>query len=197
MNSDRVWTPQNTGMLAGIFVASGWIAAGITLLNLAGRVVMSLGGFVASGGPYAIAHPAPGWIPMVPAAIVSSAFMALFSVWLANRTGGFSLLPFLWCGLFVTLGIQFAVFGLHPPATAKGGIAWGWLLCAAFFIPMGLAPAVLRKWLGDPTAIAPDASRVRPARESAAYRTAYSVCVIAGAAAGMAAGFAIFRAVAG
>jgi hypothetical protein len=66
MNDLRIWNPRNILLLTGIAICSAWITAGITLLNLAGRVVMSLGGFVASGGPYAITHPESTYILIGP-----------------------------------------------------------------------------------------------------------------------------------
>ena len=42
----------------------------LTLLYQGMRAIMYLGGFVASGGPYAIAHPAPGWVWIVPVSII-------------------------------------------------------------------------------------------------------------------------------
>jgi hypothetical protein len=196
MNDNPVWTLGNVLLLACIFIASAWIGAGITLLNLAGRVVMSLGGFVASGGPYAIAHPAPGWIWIVPVAIVSTAFVAVFSVWLSHKTGGFSLLIWLWCGLFVSLGIQFAIFGLKPPTQSGVQIVWGWVLCAALFIPMGIAPLIGARWLGNPMAVSNPSSGSRPAEISPVYKAAYTICVVAGAAAGIVGSFLLFRALA-
>jgi hypothetical protein len=197
MNGISVWTRGNILLLAGIAIVSAWIAAGITLLNLAGRVVMSLGGFVASGGPYAIEHPAPGWIGVVPLAVVSTAFVAVFSVWLSNRAGGFSLLIWLWTGLFTSLGVQFAIFGFHPPAGAGVKIAWGWVICAVVFLPMGLLPVLGAIGMGNPAAGSTASSGSRPAETSPAYKAAYTACVIAGAAAGIAGGMLLFRGMAG
>ncbi|MBN2200328.1 hypothetical protein JW777_00070 [bacterium] len=197
MNTDTVWTRSHILLLVCVAVASAWIAAGITLLNLAGRVVMSMGGFVASGGPYAIAHPAPGWIGIVPIALVSTAFMAVFSVWLSHKTGGFSLLTWLWAGLFVSLGVQFAIFGLKPPAQSGVRIVWAWILCAAFFLPMGIAPLIGARWLGNPTAVSNRSSGSLPAETSPAFKTAYAVCVLSGAAAGIAGGKFLFQCIAG
>lgn len=195
MIGNPVWSRSNILLLAGMGVCSAWIAGAITLLNLTGRVVMSMGGFVASGGPYAIAHPAHGWMAIVPLAIVSAGFAAVFSVWLSRKTGGFGLLTWLWAGLFVSLGVQFAIFGLKPPAQSGVKIVWGWIVCAALFIPMGIAPLIGARFLGNPVAISPSLHANRPALLSPVYRKVYAACVILGAAAGIAGAFLLFRAV--
>jgi hypothetical protein len=197
MPENRVWSTRNILLLAGIAICSAWIAAGITLLNLAGRVVMSLGGFVASGGPYAIAHPAPAWIPIVPLAIVSTAFVAVFSVWVSDRAGGFGLILWLWCGLFTSLGVQFALFGFHPPAGAGVKVVWGWVICAVFFLPMGLLPLLGAAGMGNPVDVSSKSSGFRPAKEDRAYRIAYAMAVVIGAAAGIAGALLLFRSLAG
>ena len=110
----------------------------ITVLNLACRFVMSMGGFVAAGGPYEIAQPAPGWILAVPASILLGFLFGGISMLLSKRLGGFGLIPLIWVGLFLSLGYQFADMGLNPPG--GGGAAWGWIVCAVLFFLMGLAP---------------------------------------------------------
>ncbi len=116
-----------------------WVAACLTILFLGMRGVMRLGGFVASGGPYPIAHPAPGWVWIVPVAVVTG-LAAVFAGIFANPRGGWvSLLPLAWPALFVSLGWNFLEFGFRPPS-GGGGVAWGWLVCGFLFIPMGLLP---------------------------------------------------------
>ena len=46
------------------------VAFAISLLYQAMRPIMRLGGFVASGGPYAIEHPAPSWVWIMPVSIL-------------------------------------------------------------------------------------------------------------------------------
>ena len=63
----------------------------MTLLSQAMRGVMDLGGFVASGGPYEIAHPAPGWIWVFPVSILAGlVFLLLYSIF-AKKIGGIKL----------------------------------------------------------------------------------------------------------
>lgn len=197
VNDAPIWTRRSIGWLIGITLAAAGLAAAVTLLNLAGRAVMELGGFVASGGPYEIAHPAPGWILLVPASILLGFACGGLSVLLSVRTGGFSLLPLVWSALFVSLGVQFAIMGFNPPQT--DGWAWGWIVCAVVFIPMGLMPlpALLRRrplflsMLGSPYDRTP-----RP-YQYPSYKLAYRACVTAGIAGGVAVAFALFGVVAG
>lgn len=76
-----------------IVIGALGLAACVALLFLATRTLMAAGtGFVASGGPYEIAHPAPEWIWLVPASILSGvAFIGIH--WRGARyLGGFNLL---------------------------------------------------------------------------------------------------------
>ena len=116
------------------------IAMCVTCLYLGSRGVMRLGGFVASGGPYVIAHPAPNWIWILPVSILLG--MIFFFVNLATAPGleGPNLVAFFWSAVFTSLGWNFLEFGLHPPGGQ--GLSWGWLVCAIFFLPMGLIPLV-------------------------------------------------------
>ena len=111
----------------------------ISLLYQAMRPIMRLGGMVASGGPYAIAHPAPSWVWIMPAAIVAG--MACFFINLfCGRDEGVNLMPLAWPGLFLSLGWNFLEFAFSPPG---GGLAWGWLVCGVMFFLMGGLPLLL------------------------------------------------------
>jgi len=189
-----VWTRRSVGWLFGmVFVTTG-LATAVTLLNLAGRVIMEMGGFVAVGGPYEIAHPAPGWIALVPGSIFLGFACGGLSMILSMRTGGFSLLPLTWCSLFVSLGVQFAIMGLNPPG--PGGPAWGWIICAVVFIPMGLTalPAVVRgrELFGMPRMSTLWGS-TPPPYGNPRYKQAYIASVIAGIVGGVAAAFILFK----
>ena len=114
-------------------------AFAITTLYHGMRGVMRLGGMVASGGPYAIAHPAPSWVWIMPAAIVAG--MAFFFINLfSGRGAGVNLMPLAWPGLFLSLGWNFLEFAFSPPG---GGLAWGWLVCGVMFFLMGGLPLLL------------------------------------------------------
>jgi len=180
-------------MLLAMALCSAGLAASIALLNLGGRAVMELGGFVATGGPYVIAHPAPDWAGIMPLAVVAMLVFGGWSAYLSHRTGGSSLLGLAWAGLFISLGCQFGLMALDPPG--QESIAWGWMVCAILFVPMGLAGLLVRPggrarsgavhgllWYGE---------RPRPCDDNS-YRAAYTLLVVAGAVAGLAAALASF-----
>jgi Na+/melibiose symporter-like transporter len=91
---------------------------------------------VASGGPYAIEHPAPGWVWVMPLSIVvgmACFFLNLFT----SQDDGVNLMPLAWPALFLSLGWNFLEFAFAPPG---GGLAWGWLVCGVVFVLMGGLP---------------------------------------------------------
>lgn len=197
MDKAPVWSPRAMSMLLGIAVCAAGLAIFITVLNLAGRAVMELGGFVASGGPYAIVQPAPGWIGIVPLSLFTGFACGGWSAYLSHRTGGFSLLPPAWTALFVSLGIQFAIMGLNPPGDT--GIAWGWIICAILFVPMGLVGLLVSlgrdSQSGAVQGLLWYGHRARPYDDDQ-YRAAYTLLVLLGAAAGVYAAFTLFARVA-
>jgi len=114
-------------------------AFAITCLYLGMRPIMRLGGMVASGGPYAIEHPAPSWVWIMPVSIflgMGCFFLNLFS----SDPDGVNLMPLAWPGLFLSSGWNFLEFTFNPPG---GGIAWGWLVCGVLFVLMGGLPLLL------------------------------------------------------
>lgn len=119
-------------------ICVAWVAGCLTCLFLAMRAVLRLGGFVASGGPYVIAHPAPDWVWLVPVSIVTGIAAALVGFFTTRHTGRANLLWLAWPALFVSLGWNFLEFGFSPPTGQ--GMAWGWVICGFIFIPMGLLP---------------------------------------------------------
>jgi len=58
-----------------------------TVIYRAMRGIMDLGGYVASGGPYEIAHPAPNWIWVFPVFINVMVISIFASMMLAKRFG--------------------------------------------------------------------------------------------------------------
>jgi hypothetical protein len=118
------------------------VAAAVTCLSLSMRDVMvSNGGFCASGGPYAIA---PGhqcdtgavW-PMIAAPWVGLLFawllVAASSAWSGGRIAGVGTL--LWFALFGVLGWNFLDLGFDPPGPGSGA---GWIVCGVVFWLMAL-----------------------------------------------------------
>ena len=115
------------------------VAFAITCVYHGMRGVMRLGGMVASGGPYAIEHPAPSWVWIMPVSILfgmACLFINLFS----GRAAGVNLMPLAWPGLFLSGGWNFLEFAFNPPGV---GLAWGWLVCGVLFVLMGGLPLLL------------------------------------------------------
>jgi hypothetical protein len=115
------------------------VAFAISLLYQGMRPIMRLGGFVASGGPYAIEHPAPSWVWIMPVSILFG-MVCFFINMFCRRPDGVSLMPLAWPGLFLSLGWNFLEFTFSPPG---GGLAWGWLVCGVLFVLMGALPLLL------------------------------------------------------
>jgi hypothetical protein len=123
------------------FLSVGGFVCCLTTLYLAMRGVMRLGGFVASGGPYAIAHPAPTWVWLFPASIFAGMFFIILNQINGRHIGGLNLLLLMWPLVFISLGYNFIDFAFHPP---EGQTAvWAWLVCGVFFWLMGGAPVLL------------------------------------------------------
>lgn len=112
----------------------------VTSLYLAMRGIMRLGGMVVSGGPYAIAHPAPGWAWLLPCSILAGLIFIGLNVYASHKVGGFKAVIFAWPALFLSLGWNFLEFAFK--GSGGHGIVWGWLVCGAVFIPMGAIPLV-------------------------------------------------------
>jgi hypothetical protein len=112
------------------------LALCLTILFLAIRAVMEVGGACATGGPYEIATPCPRGAWMFPVSIFGGLASALA---LAVTAGdGPRLWTLAWTALFLSLGWNFLEFGLDPPGAE--GTAPGWLVCAALFALMGGVP---------------------------------------------------------
>lgn len=175
------------------------VSACIAVLFMGMRGVMDLGGWVASGGPYEIASPAPDWVWIVPVSIVAGvAFGGLNAA--AWRAGGFTLLPFIWTALFFSLGWNFLEYEFRPPE--GDGPVWGWVVCGVVFWIMAL-PALpsfyggkyLFGRLGVTAAFQPlNAATGAPKR--APHRIGYLVMNVVAIAAGVPAGLYLFRAIA-
>ena len=171
-----------------IIVASAFvIGASETLVWLSMRGVMALGGFVASGGPYVIEHQAPGWIWLLPGAIIALVIAMQTSKGLSDSRDTPSLMLLAWSALFLTLGWNFLEFGLRAPG--GGGLLIGWLIgAAAFFLTGGGGLYAFRESLkaqreldqdkADRTGVYP----VRPGFR--AYQIANGIALVAGVAAG-------------
>jgi hypothetical protein len=129
------------GSWAGVTVCAFGLSLCITTLNLAARGMMDLGGFVASGGPYAITHPAPSWHWIWPVSFVGVWIFAAAHAIFSSRLDGFGLIWASWCALFLWAGVSFLQYGFSPPG--GHGIAWGWIVSGIVFTPIGAVPALL------------------------------------------------------
>jgi hypothetical protein len=137
-------------LIAPLLTALG--AAGITACLFSAftgmrDVMVTAGGFCASGGPYVIAHQCTGAdMRLLPVGIlgmlVSAGCYLAGTRMLGGWTGMAGLL--VWAALFGTLGWNFIDLGLHPPAGMNGG--GGWLFSGVTFWLMaagGLIPAIV------------------------------------------------------
>ena len=90
------------------------VAFCISLLYQAMRPIMRLGGMVASGGPYAIEHPAPSWVWIMPVAIVFGMVCFFLNLFTSGDGDGVNLMPLAWPALFLSLGWNFLEFTFSP-----------------------------------------------------------------------------------
>jgi uncharacterized membrane protein len=112
----------------------------LSCIYMAMRGVMRLGGFVASGGPYHIAHQAPDWVWIFPLSIFLMMGAMFTSFAESSKIGGPNLMALSWSALFLALGWNFTEFGFG--IGSGGGLAWGWVICSVLFILMGLLPMI-------------------------------------------------------
>lgn len=113
----------------------------LALVYMGMRGVMRLGGFVASGGPYHIAHQAPGWVWIFPVSIFMMLGTIFTSLFAGSKAGGPNLMALSWSALFLALGWNFVEFGFG--IGTGGGFAWGWVICAILFVLMGGVPLLV------------------------------------------------------
>jgi hypothetical protein len=107
-----------------------------SLLYTGSAVVMGLGGFCASGGPYVIETECPeAVVAFVPLSIFGGLAAAAIGAIFAQGFGT-PLISWAWPVLFVGLGVAFLI-----SSTVPGGITF--LVIGVLFAIMGLAPLVL------------------------------------------------------
>lgn len=116
--------------LAGVTVALVWLYESM-------RAVMAIGGSCASGGPYVIATPCPHGTAFTTLGAIFGglAMTAVYTVFGLRQGPRVTLL--VWSALFGSLGWNFLDFGWHATDSSD---RTGWLVCAAVFALMGLAP---------------------------------------------------------
>jgi hypothetical protein len=131
--------------LAGI----AGLAFSITILWLAMRAVMGIGGACASGGPYVPAVECPEVVVgLTPLSIFGLFIFGGLAAWGAGSIGGswLGLLLLGWPALFLSLGWNFLEFGVRPPGGEPGEIVWSWIFCGVVFVIMGGGPLLGVIW---------------------------------------------------
>lgn len=138
---DQQATALRLGSWLGTAVCALGIAASVTITTVGGMAIMDEGGFVASGGPYQIAHPTPQGLWILPIAFIGLfAFPVVHAVF-ASRIMGFRLIWATWCAVWIATGGTTFWYGLHPPGGS--GLAWGWLIMGGVFLVVGLVSVSL------------------------------------------------------
>lgn len=177
-------------------VGAGGVAASITVLYLGmGTIMETSGAFVASGGPYEIASPAPGWVWLLPVAIWTMIIFGGLALYATKKGWGESPLLYGWMGLFISLGWNFLRLGLNPPEFMAS--AWGWIVSGVAFWIMGLVPVgFVVSWAID----AFKNARAHAPQETISGRPTrfiYLAMQLVGVAAGILGGSALFASVTG
>lgn len=113
--------------------------AALTILFLAMRAVMDVGGMCAEGGPYQIEVHCPDGVPVLLIGSIWLGLVAVFVyVWAASRAGAPALAGLMWPALFLSLGWNFLEYAFAPPF--GDGPVWGWLIPGVLFVLMGGVP---------------------------------------------------------
>lgn len=113
-------------------------AASLTVLYLAMRAVMDVGGYCAEGGPYEIAVHCPAGVAWKTPLSIFGLF--IFGLWYFLNIGSNINFGYLfWSALFGALGWNFLDYGIRQ----TGQLEWGWLICGVVFWIMAGAPLIL------------------------------------------------------
>jgi len=145
--------PMGPLMLIAIALTAGLAAAGVTLLYKMSGPIMELGGMVASGGPYEIAHPAPEWAPLVVMGFVIGLFAFFANLFVAAKYGRPNLILPFWAAIFGSQGWNFLYYGWVDPPGGDKVITWivlgvmFWLMAAPAVVLM-LVPDTWRGFSG-------------------------------------------------
>lgn len=173
------------GSWLGALLSATGLGACITIVTLGGMAVMDQGGFVASGGPYEIAHPIPEGLWVLPLAFIGIWVFTLTHGIFASRIKGFGLAYATWCAVWTSIGATTFWYGFNPPGT--GGLVWGWLVMGGIFLVVGLASAWLYiRYLRS--------SDREPSEMPSRQRLPYAAMVAAALAGGVVAGYLVFSA---
>jgi hypothetical protein len=129
------------GLLSGVTLGT----LSITLLFLAMRAVMDIGGACADGGPFVPVRPCPDGVPL---AMIGGMFGLFGSAGLLILFGPrfgprYAALPLLgWPALFLSLGWNFIDYGVRAP-DGSGELDLGWVLSGVVFLLTGGVPLVI------------------------------------------------------
>jgi hypothetical protein len=124
----------------GTFLGLAGVCASLTLLWLAMRAVLDIGGTCATGGPFEIARPCPkgiGW--MFPIAL--NAGLVSLAIYAFSTSKLLNVAVFAWPALFLSLGWNFLEYGIASPV--GDGLEWGFLIPGLLFVFMGGWPLLL------------------------------------------------------
>lgn len=124
-----------------LLVGVGGVAFCLTLLFLAMRAVLDIGGACADGGPYVPRVSCPSGVPLAMVGGIFGLFLfggltGWYGTRIGPRYGGLVFLA--WPALFLSLGWNFLEYGFRPPG--GDGWAWGWLISGVLFVLMGGGP---------------------------------------------------------
>lgn len=135
---------QGVGVRSVVLGAIGYggTAMCVTLMFLAMRAVMDIGGSCADGGPYVSAQSCPEGSAVALLLGIFGLFLFGTIASIAGiRIGGIwaGAPAYAWAALFGALGWNFLDYGLFN-APAETGIDWGWVLCGVVFWIMAVGP---------------------------------------------------------
>jgi hypothetical protein len=120
----------------GSFVSWFGFTFCFTLLYLGSAVVMGLGGYCASGGPYVIETECPDAVVAVVPLSIWGGLLAVAIGAIFARGFGTPVVSWAWPTLFIGLGTAFLIASTQP-----GGITF--LIIGIMFVIMGAVPLVL------------------------------------------------------
>jgi hypothetical protein len=137
------------GSLIALALSAAFMVAGIVWIFMASGPVMEVGGFVARGGPYVVAHPAEDWIWLPTMGATLMVFALFANAVVASRLNRPNLLLVFWTALFGLLSVPFFRYGFNAPG---GGLSWAWIVCgflfALFALPTFLILLMPSSWRG-------------------------------------------------
>jgi hypothetical protein len=144
LGSQRTDPQLRDVLLLAVWV--GGLVMCVTLVFLAMRSVMDVGGACADGGPYVSAQSCPeGSAAALLLGIFGGFGFGALAMVFGVRVGGLwtgAAILIGWSGLFATLGWNFLDYGLLSPPPDEG-VVWGWLIPGILFETMALGPIVL------------------------------------------------------